>query len=114
MAKPRKKTARLMWNFEPEAQRRIIVLAQLGRSSAYIEAETGFSPKQIMYALSKAKNKEGYESGHTYRSEWRNGTSFAAREVEQSLGPILMADAEKRLPKLFEHPTARMSPDNKR
>lgn len=114
MAKPRKKTARLVWNFESEAQQRIIALAQLGRSSAYIEAETGFSPIQISYGLTKAKKGEGYAAGHTYRSEWKNGTSFAAREVEQSLMPILMKDAEKRLPKLFEKPTALVSPEGRR
>lgn len=100
--------------FELEQDRRCVVLAQLGLSNAYIAEETGLSENQVTGRLFKAKKAEGYEKGHTYRSEWRHGTSSAARTAINALGPQLSADAEKRLPKLFERPTARVSPTNRR
>jgi orotate phosphoribosyltransferase-like protein len=110
----RKKITRLLVNFEHEVHRRAVALAQQGMSSAFIAEETGLTANQISYALTKAKIAEGYKAGHTYRTEWRNGTSFAARETLKSLTPILMQDAERRLPKLFEKPTARISLEGKR
>ena len=100
--------------FELEQDRRCVVLAQLGMSSKMISEETGLTENQVVGRIFKAKKAEGYKSGHTYRSEWRSGTSSAARTVINSLGPQLDADVEKRLPKLFERPTARVSPSNKR
>jgi hypothetical protein len=107
MAK-KKTLSRPLVSFELDADIEVVALAQLGMSNRMIEAETGFTSNQIMYRLSKAKKGEGYQPGHTYRSEWKNGTSFAARQTINSLGAILKEDARKRLPKLFERPTARV------
>ena len=106
-----KKQAHVLVNFELDADLQCVVLAQMGMSSAYIAEETGLSHNQITYRLTKAKKAEGYKAGHTYRSEWKSGSSFAARTVINSLGPQLKEDAEKRLPKLFEKPTARIAPN---
>ena len=111
MAKRKPKTQHMLVNFELESDQRCVALAQLGMSSAFISEETGLSGSQIYYRLTKAKKAEGYEAGHTYRSEWKNGSSFAARTVINSLGQQLKADAERRLPKLFVKATARISPE---
>jgi len=69
-----------------------VVLAQLGWSTAAILAEVDLTKCQIAYRLTKAKNADGYEKGHTYRSEWRNGTSRVARAVmSQWLSPLRTA-----------------------
>ena len=98
-------------DFELDQYNRCVALAQLGMSSAFITEETGLSEGQIVYALTKAKRAEGYKSGHTYRTEWKNGTSSAARQMVSSVGTQLAEDARKRLPKLFERATAVVKED---
>jgi len=93
---------------------RAVALAQVGMSNKMIGDELGLTPSQVQYKLSQAKTREGYEPGQTYRSEWKAGTSFAARTVVNSIVHELEADAEKRLPTLFEHPTPRVSPIGRR
>lgn len=85
----------------------VVVLAQLGRSTAYIMEQTGLSECQIAYRLQKAKTAEGYDKGHTYRSEWRNGTGAAARMIETTYVPSLSRQVKGKLPKLFAPPVLR-------
>jgi hypothetical protein len=109
-----KKIPRHLVTFQDAADIETICLAELGLSTRCIQDSTGLSPNQISYRLFKAKKAEGYESGHTYRSEWRNGTGQAVRAVMNSLVPSLRKDAKSRLPELFEHPTPEISPNGKR
>jgi len=96
---------RKLVTFESEADIEAVALAQLGLTNKVIEEATGLSNHQINYRLFKAKSAEGYDIGHTYRSEWRNGTGEAVRSVMSSLVPVLKKDVKATLPKLFKHPT---------
>jgi len=91
--------------FQDSADIECVCLAQLGLSNAAISESTNLTSNQITYRLRKAKVAEGYETGHTYRSEWRNGTGQAVRQVINTLVPSLRKENRKHLPGLFEHPT---------
>jgi len=83
----------------------VVVLAKLGRSTVYIQSVTGLTHSQIHHRLAKAKNGEGYQKGHTYRSEWRDGTGALARQIENRFLPQTRTETAKKLQGLFEHPT---------
>jgi len=82
-----------------------VVLARLGQSTDAIQRETGLTPCQIQYRLTKAKTAEGYKRGVSYRTKWRDGTSPEVKlvrnillpgmrkEVCQTLAPVFVSDA---------------------
>jgi hypothetical protein len=87
-----------------------VIMAQLGIGTEAICEETGLSPSQVTYRISKAQHLEGYEKRHTYRSEWRRGTGHAVRSALRNAGPSMRQDAKLTLPKLISHPTPEVSP----
>ena len=104
-----KKIARHVVNFENATDLETVVLAKLGLSGKYIAEQTGLSPSQITYRLSKGKGLEGYSKGHTYRGEWRNGTGTLVRDAITMMVPHLRKEAKATLPKLVQHPTPEVS-----
>jgi hypothetical protein len=104
------KSKRIKWTFERTEQLEMIALAQLGLGNEAIREETGLSNGEITYGLHKAKALEGYDSGHTYRSEWRRGTGKVVRQVMKTLAPSLRRDAKATLPPLIVHPTPEIVP----
>lgn len=61
----------------------VILQAKFGRSTRAIQRETGLTPCQITYRLTKAKNEEGLPRGVGYRVAWRDGTSREAKLVDR-------------------------------
>jgi hypothetical protein len=87
--------------FTDSADIEVIVLGQLGRSTAYIQLATGLSPCQITYRLTKAKAGEGLPLGEGYRTQWRNGTSATAKQVERIMRAKLRRRNRRVLPPKF-------------
>src|SRR5262245_66141899 len=79
--------------FESPQDIEVIAMAQLGFSTKAIMQQVNLTPGQITYRLTKGKLAEGYQPHHTYRSEWRNGTSPAAQSV---LNRMLPGRSEER------------------
>jgi len=104
-----KKLARHLVNFESATDLEAVVLARLGLSTNFIKEQTGLSGGQISYRLRKGKDLEGYGKGHTYRSEWRNGTGHLVRDAITMMVPVLRKEAKATLPKLVQHPTPEVS-----
>jgi len=44
---------------------------------------------------------------HTFRFQWRDGTSGVAQQVMHDLKAVLIAEVQRDLPKLIVHPTAK-------
>lgn len=100
------KLARHKITFEDAQDIEVVALAQLGFSTKFIMSCTPLSEHQISYRLNKGKVAQGYEKGHTYRSEWRNGTGKVAQSMMATLLPGLRKNVSKDLPKFFVKPTA--------
>jgi hypothetical protein len=104
-----KRLARPKVNFENQDDLEVVVLAKLGMSNAYIAEQTNLNDGQISYRLTKAKKLQGYHKGHTYRSEWRNGTGDLVRAVLTSVVPSIREEAKAVLPGMIHHPTPEVS-----
>lgn len=76
-----------------------VTLAQLGRSTKFISAETGLTACQITYRLTRAKRADGLPHGVGYRTAWRDGTSAIARRVDRLVGATLRRRNKSVLPK---------------
>jgi len=105
MNKTYKKLAKHVVNFESVADLEAVVLAKLGMSTAAICERTALTKHQVTYRLSKGKGLEGYGKGHTYRSEWRDGSGSLAQGIMQAMLPQLRKETKAVLPKLVQHPT---------
>lgn len=100
------KTKPLPVTFQDPNDIEVVILAQLGRGTTYIQESTGLTPHQIAYRLAKAKKAEGYQPGHTYRSEWRAGTGAMAQMVETLIAPKVRPQVKQRLQPLFKREEA--------
>ncbi len=99
------------WTFASEAEIEAIALAQLGQSNRRIVRSTGIADGSVSYILGKAKRLEEYEKGHTYRSEWRDGSGKLVNQVINQVLPQLKEKASERLPKLITHPAPKVAPE---
>lgn len=105
MEKQPKKTGKMFWTFEPDAQRFMVHLARLRLSNKAIMKRTGFSDHQITYSLHKYKLAAGM--GVSLRQRWANGTDPLIDDLLQDRAVIEAMDAEieHKVTPVIMHPT---------
>jgi hypothetical protein len=74
-----------------------VVLAKLGLGTAAIGRDTGLTPCQIRYRLTKAKLVDGLPAGKGYISTYRDGTSWVARQVRRHFLRVVRTRTHKSL-----------------
>lgn len=106
-AKEKQITHRHKITYELDQDVRVVVLAEMGRSTKHITHLTGLSESQVNYRLTKAKRAEGLKQG--YRTGWREGTSAAAQMADKLLSGRLQARVQTELPPLFTKPKIKVT-----
>jgi len=82
----------------------VVLRAQLGQSTKFIQAQTGLTPSQITYRLVKAARAQGFKPRDGYRTQWRNGTSPVAQRIFHDFAPELHRQLHDTLPRHFIQP----------
>lgn len=85
----------------------VVMLAMSGMTTKAIAQETGLSPTQVQYRISKAQRGEGLEIG--YRAQWRSGSSPWLKQFRRVVQPAMAHHIKTTLPKKFTTPPVEAS-----